>query len=596
MEAGEILVELPVRDRRRSSIWRGLCSVGVLLLAGALLCVPASSAATPTDTAATYTYLLATYQLEQAIVHNAAASQADVARLAAGLGRECQGVLKGSPNEAEGPAPEQAKTPRAMGEHDRSEKQLQTINSEIFSTIGAAVYEPDSSAVDEYVARISPLRWSDPRITALVQLDTNSLQKTLTPPVANVCTDMKTWADSGYRVLSQSSREFEAAQTARSNKASAGSARTLTALLKPYVHRSGQVLIRRTHALRPGLDRALVAALRPAARLERALGRPHSIAQELASEPVIGRGKTSAGDEFILRRERPGGAFGFSSCRHPIEVDLKDKRLTNGLSQSFGTTVCLSRHFRDALGTGCRGDTESITTAVPASVRAVRLQLSNGRTVTSNVVQIPRRDGGPGGIYVQAINSARLYAVSLTELDASGRVILTVKLRAHRCRREPTVSGPTFVDLATGATPSGEEFTIQGVVFHTGHKHTSFSLSLEAGTRQNTDEITIGNAKPKAFPWQLRMECQPHEYAIIYGILAAPGATVLARTATGLVPLTTVVITPSLHSGGPLVYGVFSTLPSELVVLGSDGSTLYTESLAAKGKEEAEFCEGYEER
>jgi hypothetical protein len=322
MEAGELLGEPLNRDQRHLSVWRGLCSVG-LVLAVSLLRAPASIAATSADTAATYTYLLATYQLEQAIVHNAAASQADVASLAAGLGRECQGVLNGSPNEAEGPAPERAKAPRARGEHDRSEKQLQTINSEIYSTIGATVYEPDRSAVDEYVARISPLRWSDSQITALVQLDTSSLQQTLTPPVANVCTDMKTWADSGYHVLSQSSREFEAAQTARSNKASAGSTRTLTALLKPYVQRSGQALIR---------------------------------------------------------------------------------------------------------------------------------------------------------------------------------------------------------------------------------------------------------------------------------ILAAPGASVLARTATGLVPLSTVPIAPDLHSGGPLVYGVFSTLPSELVVLGSDGSTLYIESLAAKGKEEAEFCEGYEER
>jgi hypothetical protein len=56
-----------------------------------------------------------------------------------------------------------------------------------------------------------------------------------------------------------------------------------------------------------------------------------------------------------------------------------------------------------------------------------------------------------------------------------------------------------------------------------------------------------------------------------------------------------VAIAPDLHPGGPLVYGVFSTLPSELIVQSSDGSTLYTESLAAKGKEEAEFCEGYEE-
>jgi hypothetical protein len=91
------------------------------------------------------------------------------------------------------------------------------------------------------------------------------------------------------------------------------------------------------------------------------------------------------------------------------------------------------------------------------------------------------------------------------------------------------------------------------------------------------------------------MECQPHEFAIVYGILSPPGDSVLARTPAGLVPLTKVAIAADLHSGGPLVYGVFSTLPSELVVLRSDGSTLYSESLATKGKEEAEFCAGYAE-
>jgi hypothetical protein len=199
---------------------------------------------------------------------------------------------------------------------------------------------------------------------------------------------------------------------------------------------------------------------------------------------------------------------------------------------------------------------------------------------------------------VQAINGTRTFAVSLTELDAAGGVVLEVKLKPHRCRKEPTASGPKFVNLATGTTSSGEEFTIEGAVVHFGHGHTSFSLSLglASSSHGSGGEATIGSEKPKAFSWQLGMECQPHEYAIVYGILAAPGASVEARTSTGLVPLTTVAIAPDLHSSGPLVYGVFSTLPSELVVLGSDGSALYTESLAARGKEEAEFCEGFEER
>lgn len=187
------------------------------------------------------------------------------------------------------------------------------------------------------------------------------------------------------------------------------------------------------------------------------------------------------------------------------------------------------------------------------------------------------------------------YPVSLTELDAQGNVMLVVKLEAVRCRREPAVQGPSFVHLAQGTTPDGEPFTIQGVIVRFGRGQTSFSLILGVSLRGNRNEIEVGNAKPKAFAWSLRLECPPREFAIIYGILSAPGDSVLARTPEGLVPLTKVAIAADLHSGGPLVYGAFSTVPSELVVRRSDGSTLYSESLATRAREEAEFCQGYAE-
>ncbi len=62
-----------------------------------------------------------------------------------------------------------------------------------------------------------------------------------------------------------------------------------------------------------------------------------------------------------------------------------------------------------------------------------------------------------------------------------------------------------------------------------------------------------------------------------------------------LVTLTKVPIAARLNSGGPLVYGVFAEIPSELVVRRRDGTVLYTESLAAKATEEAEYCAGYGE-
>ena len=52
---------------------------------------------------------------------------------------------------------------------------------------------------------------------------------------------------------------------------------------------------------------------------------------------------------------------------------------------------------------------------------------------------------------------------------------------------------------------------------------------------------------------------------------------------------------PSLHAKGPLVYGVFTALPTELTVLGANGSIVYTDNLQAKAVEAAQFCEGYAE-
>jgi hypothetical protein len=105
----------------------------------------------------------------------------------------------------------------------------------------------------------------------------------------------------------------------------------------------------------------------------------------------------------------------------------------------------------------------------------------------------------------------------------------------------------------------------------------------------------IAPAVAKAFPWSLSIGCAPHPYAIVYGILTPPGESVVARTAGGAVALNLVALEPRVHAKGPLAYGVFNALPSELTVLGSNGSTLYTENLQAKATEAAQFCEGYAE-
>lgn len=255
--------------------------------------------------------------------------------------------------------------------------------------------------------------------------------------------------------------------------------------------------------------------------------------------------------------------------------------------------ICLRRpHYRRP-ALFCEVGIETIQTAVPASVRSVRLLLANGRTIQSRVVRVPRRYGGPVGIYAQEIRGNASHAVSLVELNADGRVVLSVKLRHYRCvkRRTEPEGLPTSTDLASGQTPQGEAFTISTF----GSFNNEPFLSVDIGVDPQLKEIGAGPLAPKAFAWSLSIGCAPHPYAILYGILLPPGKSVVAQTPRGAVTLNVVPIEPRLHAKGPLVYGVFNAMPSELAVRGANGSTVYAESLHAKATEAAQFCEGYAE-
>src|SRR5262249_39575745 len=125
-------------------------------------------------------------------------------------------------------------------------------------------------------------------------------------------------------------------------------------------------------------------------------------------------------------------------------------------------------------------------------------------------------------------------------------------------------------------------------------RQTEFFLGPQPGMRSS--EAGEEHGKQKQFQWELSNECAPHPYSLLDGILAPPGAVVLVRTPAGLTPLTKVELAASMHAEGPLFYGVYAATPTEIVVERSDGSVLYTESLAARATEETEFCEGYAER
>ena len=166
-------------------------------------------------------------------------------------------------------------------------------------------------------------------------------------------------------------------------------------------------------------------------------------------------------------------------------------------------------------------------------------------------------------------------------MNAGGGVVLTVKLPRYRCvksRNEPE-GLPTVTELASGHTPEGEPFTISAF----GSLNDEPFLSVDTGVDPELNEPAIGLGASKAFPWSLSIGCTPHPYAILYGILMPPGKSVVAQTPQGAVALNVIPVEPRVHAKGPLVYGVFNALPTELTVLGANGSTVYTENLQSKG-------------
>ncbi len=480
---------------------------------------------------------------------------------------------------------------RAQGERARSEQEKQTIDLEIDETISAAAYRVLRGPYEAFIATADRLTWSDPTINALVHQKTARLREDLIGPPVAVCAEMRTWAASRFHLLPSGSRRLKEAREARNKQAVQGNLETL---LRPYEGQAERAIVRRITVLKEHLreeERTDEGFSSAEYHMELALGEKLSRFSEREVAPVIGKGRTSAGTTFVIRAS-VGKSSPRSSCRHEVEIEVHE-----GNGGSSGG-VCLSEGAHSHPSSSCSGPgpVETVELATPPDVRQARVRFSDGRTVTVAVVQVPAKDGGPAGVFIDAFRGYNPYPASLQQLSRDGRVLRTVSLRRVRCRQESeadSVGPPQFVSLATVTGPSGEPLTITGLLHRVGGR-TEFSLGPQAGMRNS--EGGEEHRERKQFQWSLSTECAPHPYSLLDGILLSPGASVLVRTPAGLVPLTKVELAASMHAGGPLFYGVYATPPTEIVVERSDGSVLYTESLAAKATEETEFCEGYAEQ
>ncbi len=418
---------------------------------------------------------------------------------------------------------------------------------------------------------------------------------------------MRAWVASGYQTLSSATKEHETQMATDLPQPPGGP--SIDTLLRRYEGPAERALIRRGKALAERMATTLAHTFRAAAGLAPKLGIKNNLGLGLFSPGVIvGRGSTRAAGPFLARVRTSEGPQ-VSRCRHEVTVEFKPRSHGSSSVVVFTgseSSRCLSGHSAAPHATvRCEeGGLLEVESTALARTRSVRLLLSDGTSVSSGVIAIPPRLGGPTRIYFQTIRGPSPFPVSLSELDAQGRTLRVVKLRPVRnCRKMPAPVS-TFREIVSAITPDGTPFTITGSsVNFTGHPE--FSLSIHAGNEDGLLEsvssgssIQVGSGVHRETILAevgLKAGCAPHPYGIVFGRLKKSGATVLAQTASGLVPLQLARIPAALHAKGVVVYGAFSTFPSELIVRAADGRTLLRESLTSRAKEETEFCEGYAE-
>jgi hypothetical protein len=566
------------------------------------------AAGTPADRAAVHAYLLDIYGYVQAIVAAAPALVGAYEGAASRIAGECPGVLVGAPqgNGIEvGPSIPQ-RTARQRGEEARQSTQLSDLEEELATELRSAEREARRPAETVLLTKLKALPQGGAALSRVVHSQTIGLEEE-DPKAqsADVCADMEAWAGSDYRTLSQASRaialkrETELERLLRDLPAHPASESTLpeTRADRALVRRTVQLELRTAKTIANSIDSArqrVEVALGLTVRAKREEERLKSTSHESKSSTKLGAGRTAAGTSYTVWLERTkGGPAG--TCKSRVEVRGADGAKP-GILELFvgGSEVCLVPHQKrsEEPSVNCREGLLTIETEVPSATRTVDLRMSDGAHVVSRPVFVPRRLGGPGAFYYQAVRGPSPVPVSLTERDAHGRTLRVLKLRRIvGCSRHPWkyLRGGKRT-LVRGSTPQGPSFSIVGERYRLfGRVHTELKLTMGEGLvssdEEEEEEPNVTDGLIESVPVrrttpldsEISAACHPHEYSIFYGLLEQPRDTVLAKIAGKLVPVLRVRIPSSLHTGGLLVYLASVSRPEELLVRSPSGKIVVNE-------------------
>lgn len=304
-------------------------------------------------------------------------------------------------------------------------------------------------------------------------------------------------------------------------------------------------------------------------------GAASSHAARSSQSVVIGRGQTAAGSAFVATIQTPSVASGASAC--PLNVSI-----TEG-PQSRTTKVCYSWSESPVRPkVECQAGTLTIHVRVRDNTHNVRLTLSDGRTVTSPVILVPRALGGPASLYYQAVQGPRPIPVYITELDQLGREIRTVATpRVIECTKIQVRHLPGSVHvLASDRAPGGRLFTISSERTRTlGRTYFGLRVAFEGGGTSAIGSGPLRLALP--LEWDVRRVCKPYLYGIFYGVLTTPGDEAFVQTGMGLQRMRRAAIAASVRPHSTLVYSLVRQTPTELIVRTRDGKTIVDESVSS---------------
>ncbi len=208
--------------------------------------------------------------------------------VAARISGECLGVLANAPPHEEvsrfglvGPGPAGPSRARAGGERSRQSRQQFDLKLELSLALEDSRTQPDREAAVALIRALTPLKWSNPKITFLVQVIAAVAKEELEIPAPPVCEDIKAWVASGYKMLTTISRAIQSRSEALLKRsfeiialAEQTHIQTIPKILAPYENASDRALARHTDALNRQLNKESDTRAAVRKRVEAAVGLP----------------------------------------------------------------------------------------------------------------------------------------------------------------------------------------------------------------------------------------------------------------------------------------------------------------------------------